>query len=74
MTTNSDDSIQKDAAMFRALIELAGHFQDDSFTTIRLSGDDATRTWMLEVGKQTFYGKSVRNVIQQAIDWNPANV
>lgn len=59
-------ALQADNERLETLDELAGAFQDDSFQTVGFYGDDATRTWHLKAGKQSWYASSIRGVIDAA--------
>lgn len=56
-------SLLKDGARLQKILDLSGSFQDDSFETIKISGDDATRTWHLTIGKESSFGHSIREAI-----------
>lgn len=45
--------LEKDARRWRALKELAGHWQDGSHTRVILDQDDATRTAFIAVGNDS---------------------
>ena len=49
-----------------SLRELMGYVQDGSDTTVSLFQDDATMDFMLRVGKKTYWGLSLENVIEKA--------
>ena len=44
------------AKNWEKLIELTGHLQDGSQTTVSLAQDDATRTQHISVGKVSYWG------------------
>ena len=50
------------------LEELMGYVQDGSDTTVSLFQDDATMDFMLRVGKKTYWGLSLENVIEKAFE------
>jgi len=50
------------------LRELMGYVQDGSDTTVSLFQDDATMDFMLRVGKKTYWGLSLENVIEKAFE------
>lgn len=58
---------RKDSERLSWLTEEAGFFQDDSFTTVKFSGDDATKTWHLDIGKRSWWGGSIRSAIDAAM-------
>ncbi len=45
----------RQAANYKKLINLAGHWQDGSCGTVKLHWDDATRTAFVNVNKKQFY-------------------
>jgi hypothetical protein len=55
------------AAAFDALRELAGHVQDGSHETLRVAQDDATKDWIVHVGKRRFLGSSLVSAIEAAM-------
>lgn len=57
---------RSDALFYRVLERLAGYLGDSSQTTIVIDQDDATRDWILKVGRVTYYGSSLKNCIRQA--------
>ena len=48
------------------LEELMGYVQNGSDETVSLFQDDATMDFMLRVGKKTYWGLSLENVIEKA--------
>lgn len=66
-TMSKTQQLFEDGLRLQKLIELSGAFEDDSFATIKISGDDATRTWHLTIDKKSSFG----NTIRQAIDHFP---
>ena len=52
----------------KSLRELMGYVENDSFETVILDQDDATRTYTLSVGKKTYWGHSLENVIEKAFE------
>jgi hypothetical protein len=50
------------------LKELMGYVQNGSDTTVSLFQDDATMDYMLRVGKKTYWGHSLENVIAKAFE------
>lgn len=58
-----------DTKRLDTLIELVGHYQDSSDTTVRLFQDDATGDCIIKVGRDTFkpsatyYGRSFRSAL-----------
>lgn len=57
------------ADYFKMLSELCGHVQDGSFETVRISQDDATRTFHIDVGagRVSYSGKSLKEAVKCAI-------
>ena len=51
-----------------SLRELMGYVQNGSDTTVSLFQDDATMDYMLRVGKKTYWGFSLENVIDRAFE------
>jgi len=66
--TADRDALRKDKELLDQLIEEAGSFYNDSFVTITISGDDATRTWHVSIGTKTGFGGSIRSAIRAALD------
>ena len=50
------------------LKELMGYVQNGSDETVSLFQDDATMDYMLRVGKKTYWGLSLENVIEKAFE------
>ena len=50
------------------LRELMGYVQNGSDETVSLFQDDATMDYMLRVGKKTYWGLSLENVIEKAFE------
>ncbi len=50
------------------LRELMGYVQNGSETKVSLFQDDATMDFMLRVGKKTYWGLSLENVIEKAFE------
>ena len=50
------------------LRELMGYVQNGSDETVSLFQDDATMDYMLRVGKKTYWGHSLENVIAKAFE------
>lgn len=53
--------------MFDWLMEQAGYLQDDSFQTVTLSADDATRSYSLQIGERRWYSCDKVSVIMRAM-------
>ena len=54
------------AKAFTDLVELCGHLQDGSQTTVKLSQDDATRTCHITVGNKEYHGPNWVEAINNA--------
>lgn len=53
-----------DQQRIEKLIRILGYFEDDSFSSLNISGDDATRTWHLKSSDGTWsFGSSLREAI-----------
>jgi len=59
--------LAKDAARLKGLRELCGYWQDSSDTTVKLFQDDATRTWIIKVDDDCYYGNTFNAAIDAAI-------
>lgn len=57
---------ERDAARWRKLTELVGHWQEGSNGIVRLFQDDATRECFIEVDGKADYGPSFESVIDRA--------
>lgn len=53
------------ALKWEKLIELCGHLQDGSQTTVKLYQDDATRTAHITVGKVSYFGADWSDVLNK---------
>lgn len=51
---------------FSALRDLCGYIQNGGGTTITISQDDATHSFWLTVGKESYYGASLESAIHKA--------
>lgn len=51
-----------------SLRKLMGYVQNGSEETVYLFQDDATKDFMLRVGKKTYWGRSLENVIAKAFE------
>lgn len=63
------ESISRDAARYRWLVEQAGYFQDGSDTTVTLVSDDATRSRFIKIGDTTLGtdGSTFSSIIDEEI-------
>lgn len=53
--------------------KLAGYVEDGSDTTVQIFQDDATRSWLIKAGKDSWHGSSLRDAIDAALNKsNPA--
>jgi hypothetical protein len=68
------ERIQEEKRLYRCarnwdlLIRFCGYVENGSDTTVSLGQDDATRTWVLRVGKHLFYGSSPTSVLEAAVN------
>jgi hypothetical protein len=46
--------------------QLCGYVGDGSDVTLTISQDDATRTWIVKVGKASYTGRSMRDALREA--------
>jgi hypothetical protein len=71
VATETSPHRNADTDILNWLTREVGHFQDGSTASIKISGDDATRTWCASVGKNiTGYGDTVRLALLDAMN-NP---
>jgi len=56
------------AILFDLLRSLMGYVEDGSDTTVSLCQDDATRYYVCTVGKKSYYGESLKQAIEAAIN------
>lgn len=59
---------RKSVQTLKSLRELMGYVQNGSDTTVSLFQDDATRDYILRVGKKRYWGHSLENVIEKAFE------
>ena len=59
---------RKAVQTLKSLRELMGYVQNRSDETVSLFQDDATMDYMLRVGKKTYWGLSLENVIEKAFE------
>ena len=59
---------RKAVQTLESLRELMGYVQNGSDETVSLFQDDATMDFMLRVGKKTYWGNSLENVIDKAFE------
>ena len=59
---------RKSVQTLKILRELMGYVQNGSDETVSLFQDDATMDYMLRVGKKTYWGLSLENVIEKAFE------
>lgn len=48
--------------------KLCGYVGDGSHVTVKLSQDDATRYWCVQVERRSFYGRTMREAIKAALE------
>lgn len=61
-------SARKSVETLKSLREIMGYVQNGSDTTVSLFHDDATMDYMISVGKKTYWGYSLENVIEKAAE------
>ena len=61
-------SARKAVQTLNSLRKLMGYVQNGSDETVSLFQDDATMDYMLRVGKKTYWGLSLENVIEKAFE------
>ena len=59
---------RKAVQTLESLRKLMGYVQNGSDETVSLFQDDATKDFMLRVGKKTYWGNSLENVIDKAFE------
>ena len=62
-----DGRNQATATLLNGLHVLMGYVEDGSSTVVRLSQDDATKTYVVNVGSRQYYGENLGAAIEQAI-------
>lgn len=62
------EALRADAERLAGLRDLCGYVEDGSSEVLRISQDDATKTWVVSIGKKSFYESSFRSTIDAAID------
>ncbi len=50
----------------KRLRELLGYVEDGSSEVVHIVQDDATKDWIVRVGKQTYYGRSLESALEAA--------
>ena len=60
-------ALEADAKRWKATKELAGHWQDGSDETVTLFPDDATGTYHIICGKQSYFGSSFNEAVDRAM-------
>lgn len=60
--------LMEDSRRFKNLRHLMGYVQDGSQDSVTLFQDDATSDYFVKVGKQSFFGTSLNEAIDKAID------
>ena len=59
---------RKAVQTLESLRKLMGYVQNGSDETVSLFQDDATMDYMLRVGKKTYWGLSLENVIEKSFE------
>lgn len=65
------EETRRNSRTYKQLRELCGHVQDGSAQTVKVSQDDATRTWHVTVGDRnprTYHGDSLPEAIHNAAE------
>lgn len=65
---NQDSNLGRDAADWRKITALIGHWQDGSAETVKLGWDDATRTAFIGVGNKGYSGASFSQILAEIPD------
>lgn len=60
------EELSRKARDFATIRTLAGYVEDGSATTVQISQDDATRTWIVRAGKSEWYGNSLQGALAAA--------
>ncbi len=61
--------IEVNGLRFNGLRRLMGYVENGSETTVTLFQDDATKDFIIKVGKREFYGPSLGQAVDQAISY-----
>lgn len=59
-----------DSVFMNELRELCGYVENGSDTVVRIYEDDATRDWVVAVGKKSYVGKTLVDAFTQAVGYN----
>jgi hypothetical protein len=57
---------EEKAISYDAIRECCGYVENGTDSSFSISQDDATRTWVVRVGKETFHGDSFAQAIHEA--------
>ncbi len=69
MNKDQDHRQNDDAeTLINGLREMCGYVENGTETTVRIGQDDATKEWIVWVGKRWFHGSSMRGALRSAID------
>jgi len=58
--------MDRQAYLYQALRDMAGYVENGGSTTVKIFQDDATRSWHVYVGKNSYFGDSLDQAIEKA--------
>jgi ribosomal protein L1 len=58
--------MNRHAYLFQALRDMAGYVENGGSGSVKFYQDDATRTWHVEVGKNSYWADSLDEAIEKA--------
>ena len=61
------EQVQRQAALLTSIRELMGYVENGSDTKVSLSQDDATKDFIVNVGKDTYYGAGLAEAVNAAV-------
>lgn len=64
-------TLQEKAELFDKLKSMMGYVQNGSDTSVCIYQDDATYTYHCKVGKNSYWGNSLKEAINKAYESNP---
>lgn len=68
MSTNSVTQTELEAQYFKTLRAFMGYVENGSSCSVKMFQDDATRKYHLHIGQKSFYGASLNDCINKAVD------